>query len=593
MSDVFSTMPEVPEKSIEDVKNSFANYLFYTYLKPGVRQYTCTACGKTFKRGVNVQLRTSTPNDRLLEKAKNDELLECPCCGKSLRVRKLTNKATYDTWFSKKIVFVLPANDKKVWFRGYLVTRRFTGKANKIFAFTEYDRYMLVPGAAIQWNYNWYHKAFLESSPNITEPFWNGEHYDLRLPKGVSLENTFLKNNGYKSAILNCGYLPPVKYLCLFAEYPQFEMLVKTGHMDVISDLVVNNAKNTRILDWNAKKIWDFFKLTHQEYNEYVKRGSKLDLLKTFKRIKGKGFKDFEKAEKVYSFFSHRYNMHGEIIKLQSMAKCEGKSAYDAVKYFEKIAKKSIGGCHVCPGITSREAYNLWVDYIEMLKAKNSKLDNVQLFPHDLKARHDELLKEKNRKLAKDRAKQEKKHIKDLVKKYKKFDKVNEICEEIKDKYAYSNAGFSIIVPQTIEEIIKESVALNMCIHRVENGRYFDRIQRRETYLFFLRENKHKNDPWYIIEAEPDGTVQQKRTENDSQYEDDIKAFTPFLREWQAYVQTQLTESDYKLSQISKKLRKENFDELRKTKKQVNYGNHRGELLIDLLEKDLLEVIAS
>ena len=370
-------------------------------------------------------------------------------------------------------------------------------------------------------------------------------------------------------------------------------MLVKTGHVDVISDLVVNNAKNIRILDWNAKKIWDFFKLTHQEYNEYVKRGSKLDLLKTFKRIKGKGFKDFEKAEKVYSFFSYRYNMHGEIIKLQSMAKREGKSAYDAVKYFEKIAKKSIGGCHMCPGITSREAYNLWVDYIEMLKSKNPKLDNVQLFPHDLKARHDELLKEKNRKLAKDRLKEEKKYIKDLVKKYKKFDKVDKICEEIKDKYSYSNSEYSIVVPQCIEEIIKESVALNMCIHRVENGRYFDRIQRRETYLFFLRDNKHKKDPWYIIEAEPDGTVQQKRTENDSQYEDDIKAFTPFLRQWQAYLQTQLTESDYKLSKISKKLRQENFEELRKTKKQVNYGNHRGELLIDLLEKDLLEVIAS
>ncbi|MBO5462212.1 MAG: PcfJ domain-containing protein [Clostridia bacterium] len=603
---VFENMPEIPSEDIEWVKNSLLNYLFFETVKDGVRKYTCSACGKNFKRGRKVMLRTSTPNDYQLSTATPGEVCTCPCCGKRLEVKNI-KKCNFDKLYSEKTyLFVLIKNENEVWFRGVNFSKQY--KKNDLKPFVnqwECFRYKLTPGLARMWMKYYYFDTEFYENHTFTDAFsWNHglytEKYDYSFyyKDDKRLSNTFLKYNGFNNYIQHAFYsnVSEIKYLCWYARHPQIEMLTKIGQTKIIDEMMFNNTDNKKILNWDARTPWDLLRLTHSEYNEYVKRGSDLDLLKTYHRIGGKGVKGFEKATAVNTFFVYpnwrnKIN-HQAIIKVNSVAKKEGKTAFDTISYFQKISRNSAGSCHHCPGITTKEAFDLWSDYIEMLKAVNPKLKNVPLFPHDLKKRHDELLRTKRRLAAKNKAKEEKEYINSLVEKYKKFNKVTKICKEITDKYSFSDGEYSIIVPQSIEDIIKESVALSMCIHRVENGRYFDRIQRRETYILFLRKNSDIDAPWYVIETEPNGTVQQKRTENDSQYDEDIEAFTPFLREWQKKVQTKLTPSDIELAMRSKQLREENFADLRKTKKTVNYGNHRGELLIDLLEKDLLEVIA-
>lgn len=59
---------------------------------------------------------------------------------------------------------------------------------------------------------------------------------------------------------------------------------------------------------------------------------------------------------------------------------------------------------------------------------------------------------------------------------------------------------------------------------------------------------------------------------------------------WQQAIQKRLTEEDFKLTQISRKLRVEEFDELRKGKNKVWHGKLAGKLLVDVLEADLMEV---
>lgn len=602
---IFNDMPEIPKSDIDWCKNSFINYLFFETVKEGVRKYTCSSCGGKFKRGRKVQLRTTTPNDYQLATASPGEICTCPCCGKRLEVKNV-KKCNFDKLYSEKsYLFVLIKNENEVWFRGVNFWKPY--KADNLTPSVgqwECFRYRLTPGESQMWMM-YYKENHLYESPTVTDAFsWNHGYFTEKYPyafyyvDGKSLSDTFLKYSGWDTYIQYSFYsnTSEIKYLCWYARHPQIEMLAKIGQTKIIDEMMYNNTDNKSLLNWSASTPWDLFKLTHSEYNEYVRRGSQLDLLKTYHRIGGKGIKDFEKATRVNEFFKHPYRFntvnHKDIISVNAMAKKEGKTAFDAMKYFEKISRDSVGACHHCPGITAKEAYNLWADYIEMLKSINPKLKNVPLFPHDLKKRHDDILRKKKQHEAKNKAKEELKYLKTLVEKYSGFNKVTSICCEINDKYSYTDGEYSIVVPQSLEEILKESIALDLCIHRVQNGRYFDRIQRQETYLLFLRKNSKANKPWYVIEVEPNGTVQQKRTTGDCQYEKDIKAFTPFLRKWQSFVQTKLTLSDMKLQEQSKRLREENFADLRKTKKTVNYGNHRGELLIDLLEKDLLEVIA-
>lgn len=599
----FEDMPALPENHIENIRNAFKDYLFFEKVSDGIKKYTCSACGAEFQRGRKVELRTYDSNDIALDAAHGGEYLTCPVCKKEKLQVKNANRCDFCKLTEMKcVLYFIPVNENEVWFRGCMYEHNFSecNLSPKI-TFNEVCRYLFEPGVALFWKKYWYSEEFNAESI-IQEPFlWNHavycEKYDyLIFPVSEkTLDDTFLKYCSFEE-FCNSGewHNPPLlKYLALYAQYPETEMLVKTGNSKLVGYMLYGNTYYTRLLDWNAKTPWGILRLTHEEYNEYVKHGRDFKLLKIYKRMKLSGVKDFEKAKYVQKFFQGYFGDLKKIISVNAMAKRDGKTVYDAVKYFEKISRNSMGGCHQCPGITSREAYSLWEDYIDMQKAVTPDMKNIPIFPHDLKKRHDALLDNKKRSEAKNRRAEKKKYIKSLVEAAKEnFPKVDDVCVSIQNKYEYENSEYKMMVPKNLEEIIKESVALNMCIHRAVTGRYYERIQQRETYLFFLRRKDKSKKPFYIIEAEPDGTIRQKRTKNDSQIEKEINAFLPFLREWQSHIQNQLDSKDKKLAAKSQELRKANLQELRENKTTINFGENRGELLVDVLEKDLLEVLA-
>ena len=92
------------------------------------------------------------------------------------------------------------------------------------------------------------------------------------------------------------------------------------------------------------------------------------------------------------------------------------------------------------------------------------------------------------------------------------------ICESIKEKYEYSDQKYVLLIPNRIEDIIQEGRALRHCIRFSDD--YYERIQRRESYIAFLRKADQPEKSFYTLEFEPDGTVRQKRTSGDRQNED-------------------------------------------------------------------------
>ena len=108
--------------------------------------------------------------------------------------------------------------------------------------------------------------------------------------------------------------------------------------------------------------------------------------------------------------------------------------------------------------------------------------------------------------------------------------------------------------------------------------RYYDRIQSRETYIFFLRRASEPDTPYYTLEVEPGGTIRQHRTYLDE--ETGIEQIRGFLREWQKIIKQRLTQQEKELAKISKVKREENLEELkRKNNTRVLQG-----LLEDFME---------
>lgn len=65
-----------------------------------------------------------------------------------------------------------------------------------------------------------------------------------------------------------------------------------------------------------------------------------------------------------------------------------------------------------------------------------------------------------------------------------KWPGAQEVLDRIKDIYDYQGDGWQVITPKTLMDIVDDSHQLHHCAGASE--RYYERIQREETYILFL-----------------------------------------------------------------------------------------------------------
>ena len=597
--------PDIPLHIFEEIEARFPKYLFFRTVKRNLREYTCTGCHEVFFEGAGAMHELMQSEDFALWHAGHKEMAVCPRCGCEATVRNVKigdmERLDQSQWIA---VFIAVSHDE-AWFRCVNAYRCYhSNEYGGRTAIIEWCRYRLTPGAAAYYKRESGNRGLLPKR-TYEEPFsWNNaiytEKYRYELVRGsvLDIDDTFLKYHGFEHQKFY-GAAPFIRYLCHYAVHPQLEMLGKLGHHDAVWEIVMENRENRRILDFTAKNPWGMFRLTHSEYNIWRGKYHKdFNLLKVYRRIRGKGEKDFEASDTLLSManssLSGAYTVIAEARKLKLDPR-------QVVKYVEKVQRNSAGGCHMCPGITLSEACFKWLDYIDMAKAAGL-IDTASALPKDLSEAHDRMLaavnhrkylddmaerekqiKEELRRIKKIRAEAEKKGA-ELEKKYRK---IRGIYASLAGKYAYGNEKYTISLPTGIADIIVEGEILHHCIASVD--RYYERIESNESYLMFLRRTDKPDEPYYTLEVEPGGTVRQKRTYYDRQNHD-IQEATEFLKEWQKAIRSRLENSDRLLAEKSRRLREENFRELRENKVQVRNGFLRGKYLADVLEADLLEI---
>ena len=227
-----------------------------------------------------------------------------------------------------------------------------------------------------------------------------------------------------------------------------------------------------------------------------------------------------------------------------------------------------------------RQALTTWQDYLAMAERLHiDTSDEIIYRARKLRQRHDELVIQCEAGSLELQAENMD----------KKYPHVRSICEELQKKYAYADEDYLVIAPQNTFDIIKEGRMLHHCVGNDGAGeRYYDRIERRESFIMFLRRAEEPEDPYYTLEIEPDGTVRQKRTLFDRQHED-IEQATEFLQKWQKVIAARLTGQDLKLAAQSRVLRNEEFTQMKKDRVVIHTGHLAGHLLADVLLADLME----
>lgn len=390
----------------------------------------------------------------------------------------------------------------------------------------------------------------------------SGRVYGKTLP---SLEKKELRQTGLAEWIRSHPITDPEKYLAVWKRLPQMEQIWKAG-LQRLTKECFNNCDSVRklVLCPSEPGLIRALGLDASKFRRLRQLDGDTETLAWLQLEKKTGQRIPD--EMLHWFQKERISAKDLLFIADRMSLVQIKN------YLQRQKQYFDGSC--------RQALTTWQDYLAMAERLHyDTSDEIVYRVHKLRQRHDELV------LQGEAGSLEKQAEKMAA----KYPHVDAICMELQNKYAYTDEEYTVIAPQNIFEIIKEGRMLHHCVGNDGAGeRYYDRIERRESFILFLRRTDEPNDPYYTLEIEPDGTVRQKRTLFDRQHED-IEQATEFLLKWQKVIAARLTGSDLKLAERSRELRKEEFIQMQKDRVIIHTGHLAGRLLAEVLLADLME----
>ena len=357
----------------------------------------------------------------------------------------------------------------------------------------------------------------------------------------------------------------PEKYLAVLSEVPQLEQLTKAGLFNLADQCISSCDTIKKRLIGDATSLTRILGIDTPELKRLRANNGGAGYLEwlQFEKSSGKAIPD-----DVITWF------------------CKENIAPDDLKFI-RDRMSTVQICHYMKRQLKDKHYRrashmltTWADYLSMAARFHLDVNNEIVFrTRKLRQRHDELVARSN---------QDKELSVQIGEAILKHPQVESILQSLVSKYSYMGEEYLVTVPTGVEDIIQEGHYLNHCIASSE--RYWDRIERGESYLLFLRKTSAPQTPYYTMEVEPCGTVRQLRTFYDNQ-NDDVKEARDFLREWQAVVAKRITEEDRQAAVVSQILRNQEFEQMRQNNIIIHTGNLSGQRMVDVLTADLMEAM--
>lgn len=527
------------------------HFIFYHYVKKGATSGYCSYCDR----------------DVPIKKPRHNKLSVCPRCRHTITFKALGRFGRFftDTHFA----YLIQRCDEGFVIREFRVhnchlSKQYQKPIQHSFECRRafYGKNAEPIGTYYWGDYKHTHIRWIKTSACGTDSMqdFSGRIYGKTLP---DLARKEMKRTGIYEAVKSGAVLDPELYLAVWQKFPRIEQLAKS-----------NLPRITRECTYNYRLFMELYENAHSSSLTKVLGIDALELRRLRKNRGGRKFLKWLQFEKVtqkvipdhvITWFCQEGISEADVRFIGDRMRME--QIYNYVRRQMQEGR-----------MKSKEVLTTWADYLSMaVRLGIDTSDEIIYRARKLKQRHDELVERCNQR-------------KDLALKageiLQKYPQVEEHYRAVKDIYSHADEEFTVLVPDRIEDIILEGEHLHHCVG--SSDRYWDRVQRKESYVLFLRRTVEPEKAYYTLEVEPDGTVRQKRTMYDRQEADIVEA-TRFLRNWQKIVSKRLSEEHRQLAAASRTLRNLAFDDMRSQQVRINTGDLRGALLVDVLMADLME----
>lgn len=455
----------------DEVQRRMPQFLFYRRDKRTVETY-CTICHErriTDKSEIPVSCYPLGHNVKGL----------CPCCLEAVTYKHMgRSRKSYYAWENFLLVRVINKDEVHLdcvgvrqYFEEDLMEPQYE-------AFLK-NQYILTPGKAEKYSTKWrgWGGYSWEKVGRCTEPHFSHWVYGYADNSYFAIGTEKLKNTFLKYAM--CGDDTPAAfaaYLCRFAKHPNIEYLIKGGFAYIVQNICQGNAGV--YINYRTNDLKKMLRLNREEIN----------------LLRDRCIEDYR------SYIEYRKHLSGlcttEIINYWKEYKCICQDALELVKKYDindfKKLLDYIGKQDTeSTDRSKRVLMHDYCDYIrECSKLKYDLTSRVVLFPKNFVRAHARTTKAMQSLLS---AEQQARL---------------EISNKLRSWLPYTDEarGLTVIVPETVQEIIDEGAKQNHCV-----GGYADRHAKGYLHILFLRKIDAPDIPYYTMEVSQEGRIIQCR----------------------------------------------------------------------------------
>lgn len=527
------------------------NYMFYQYRRGGTKTGYCSYCDR------EVPIR----------KPKHNAFTRCPRCRKTVQFKSFGKMGRLRT--GRNIMYLMQPYPGGFVIREFWAERSYSKKTYRnVEAFCHEFRRAIFdagtnPTQAFYWGVYKQRASRWIKGCNCSIGYMGNESgrvYGKTIPY---LAKTCLQWTGFPELIHANMKTDPEKYLVVLKKMPDLEQLVKAGLFRLAVECTQDYYGMERI-----------FQRAPAQKGLAPKLGlNRLELARLRKNQGGRAFLEWLQFEKQaggpISDFAIQW-MCKEHIDPQQLQFIADRMRYGQIQHYLNRQMQELN-------LSSERVIELWRDYLSMaFRFGYDTNDPIVYRVRKLQQRHDELAARREEMQLTLRAE-------DILQTYPH---IEQNLQAIREKFSFADEQFQLQVPNSLEDILKESQTLFICI--ANSDTYWERIERKESYLLFVRKASAPDTSYYTVEAEPNGTVRQVRTVYNRQ-NDDIGEVRAFLKIWQKQLAKRLTQKDKQLAADSHELRVKELVQLRNDQITVHTGDLAGRLLVDVLTEDLME----
>ena len=407
----------------------------------------------------------------------------------------------------------------------------------------------------------YYYGQYKDGSYRWRESLYAEYHYDFEGNKGTlyqrtlfSLNQGILKTSGLYELQKNMKMVEPETYLLYRYHCPAIEKAAKAG----LKKFVIQSIHKKSRLP-NHRKLIEILGINSCLLKQLVKMDGGIAGLSWLQKMK-----NTQKwiSEDILRYFEKHNISTIDVAFIENQM-----SPQQIYHYLRRMEKES--------GLPVEKILTIWRDYLSMAKKIGENLkDSIVYRPRELERRHDEAVIALQEIDTKQRAEELR----------EKFPNLEKVCREITPIYqSLKDEKYAVLVPQKIEDIIKEGKALHHCVGTQEC--YFDRISRKTSYIVFLRRQEELEKEFYTMEIEPDGNIVQKSKDYNRTGEDYEEA-EPFLKKWKKNVLKKIRNQEKDPTKTQVTLWTAELSAAYKDHVVMRGGKYQGQYLSDVLKAE-------